>query len=269
MQYAIALDVESIRLPNGLSVPFAIAWRKFGRDPHEYVGDRRKGTLIHSPLHKFEPVLYVVKEFFEHEEICAYVKKSDAWSRKILDFFMSSSSVTTKTSPLAEILDKLSNDSVGIPLMAHCIHSDLESIWNGDRIFKTGIFPNGPHFRSPVLKKWYLLTFVCTRKAFTDPSLNAKFLKRYPNLIDTSLEALTMAIRGSLMPNQQSHRPQDDVELLIDLLDHVYTHVSKQDFWNLMQLKHDHYDSIPVNVHQPGNIRFDTIQASVEHSLKN
>lgn len=266
MQYATALDVESIRLPNGLSVPFAIAWRKFGRDPHEYIGDRRKGTLVHSPMHRFEPKLYIINEFFENEEICDYVKKSNAWSRKILDFFMSSPK-DVKRDTLENTLKDLTADVEG-PLMAHCIHADLESIWNGDRIFKTGIFPNGPHFRSPVIKNWNSLTFVCTRKAFTDPNLNAKFLKKYPSLIDTSLEALTMAIRGTL-DYRQTHLPQDDVDTLIDLLDHVYTHVSKQDFWNLLQLKHDHYDSIPVNVHQPGNIRFDTIQASDQCSLKN
>lgn len=266
MQYGTALDVESIRLPNGISAPFAIVTRKFGRDPHEYIGDRRKGTLVHSPLHKFEPKIYIIKEFFEHEEICAYVKKSEAWSRKLLDFFMSVPP-TCKKAPLKEILEEMC-DRLG-PIMAHCIDADLDSIWNGDRLFKTGIFPNGPFHKSPVLKNWNELNFVCTKKAFTCPSLNEKFLKKYPDLIDLSLEALTIAIRGGSLNFHQNHRPQDDVDLLIDLLDHVYTHVSKKEFWNLLQLKHDYYDSKPVHVHMPGSIRFDTIQAFDQSTSKN
>ena len=264
MQYASALDVESIRY-NDFSVPFAIAWRKFGRDPHEYLGDRRKGTLVHAPLRRYEAKMYIIDEFFTNEEIVNYVKSSEAWSRKLLDFLMSVPA-DTQRAPLATVLNEIAKD--GPLIMAHCIDSDLESIWNGDRIFKTGIFPNGPHFRSPRVPGWDSLTFVCTRKAFTDPSLNEKFLKRYPQTIDTSLEALTIAIRGTL-DYKQSHRPHEDVDLLIDLLDHVYTHVSKQDFWNLMKLRHDHYDCVPVNVHKPGSIRFGTAQASVQCSSKN
>lgn len=261
MQYATPIDVESIRWRRAtnedFSIPFAIAWRTFGRNPHEYTSGGRRRPLVHAPLHKFESHLYIVDEFFKNEEIAAYVKKSDAWSSKILDFFIHAPA-SCKRAPLSVILKELCDTAKG-PIMAHCIDSDLESIWNGDRIFKTGIFPNGPHFRSPYLPGWNSLTFVCTRKAFTDPSLNEKFLKKYPHLIDTSLEALTIAYRGNI---HQSHRPDEDVELLIDLLDHVYTHVSKQDFWNLLRATHDHYDCKPVTVHRPGNIRFDTIQAS-------
>lgn len=268
MKTASGLDVESIRwrrraTNEDFSIPFAIAWRKFGRDPHEYIGDRRKKTLVHAPMRRYEPKMYIIDEFLKNEEIVNYIKGSDAWSSKLLDFFMNMPA-DTKRAPLATILNELAND--GPLIMAHCIDSDLESIWNGDRIFKTGIFPNGPNFRSSLVPGWDSLTFVCTRKAFTDPSLNEKFLKRYPHTVDTSLEALTIAYRGEF---QQSHRPDEDVELLIDLLDHVYTHVSKQDFWNLMKLNHDHYDCKPVTVHRPGSIRFDTILASDQCSLKN
>lgn len=270
MQQSTALDVESIRWRRAthedFSVPFAIAWRKFGRDPHEYLGNRRKGTLVHAPLHRYETRIFIIDEFFTNEEIVNYVKSSDAWSRKLLDFFMNVPP-GAKRAPLKTILNEFANDAANGPVMAHCIDGDLEFIWNGDRIFKTGIFPNGPHFRSPHVPAWDSLTFVCTRKAFTDPSLNEKFLKRYPQTPDTSLQGLTIAYSGNFF--QQTHRPHEDVDLLIDLLDHVYTHVSKQDFWNLMKLRHDHYDCKPVNVHTPGSIRFDTVQASAQCSSKN
>lgn len=265
---AKALDVESIRLPNGLSVPFAIAWREFERNPHEYIGNRKNGTLIHAPLHTYEMNLYIVKEFFENSEIVEYVKKSDAWSRKILDFLMSAPSHCEKI-PYVDILKKLASDKESTTVLAHCINADLESIWNGDRIFGTNIFPSsGPHAKVSRIPGWDSLRFVCTRKAFTDPSLNKKILKKYPNLIDTSLEALVLAMRGD-SNFRQNHLPHDDVDLLIEVLDHVYTHVSKQEFWNLIQMSHDHYDCIPVNVHKPGSIQYDTIQVSDSHSLKN
>lgn len=270
MQSATPVDVECIWIgQKKISVPFAIAWRSFGRDPHEYVGDRKKGTLVHSPLHTGPMNVRIIDDFFKHEEIQNYVKSHDAWSRKILDFFMNTDEVIR--APFEEILEELCDDVIqsGGTLMGHSVYKDIvESLWNGDRIFETGIFPNGPQFKSPKIPQWADMRLVCTRKAFTDPSLNEKFLKKYPGLIDTSLEALAMAIRNS-QNFHQSHLPQDDVDLLIEVLDHVYTHVSKQDFWNLMSMKRDHYDCIPVNVHMPACNQFDTTQVFVPVSSKN
>jgi hypothetical protein len=265
MQYATAIDVETIKLPSEISVPFAIVTRTFGRNPHEYVSDKKKKTVTHAPLHMKAPQCFLVDDFFKNQEIVNYVKKSEAWSRKMLDFLMHASSY--ETLPLEEIVKKIADTCEG-PLMAHFIKHDLEAIWNGDRIFGTGIFPNGPFFKSSKVPKWSSLRFVCTRKAFTDPNLNAKFMKRYSHrVIDLSLESLIMAIRGDLN-FRQSHMPHDDVDLVIELLDHVYTHVSKQDFWNLLKMTHDHYDSNMVSVHKPGSIQYDTDSIFHQRTLK-
>ena len=265
-----ALDVETIWVgEKKISIPVSIAWRSFDRDPHEYVGDRKKGTLVHAPLHTGPMNVYFIDEVLKSKEFQNFVKTSDAWSRKLLDMFMNTSEI--QRAPFEEILEELCDDVMenGGVLMGHSVYKDtVESLWNADRIFNTGIFPNGPQFKSPKIPNWTDMTIVCTKKAFTDPSLNEKFLKKYPDLIDLSLEALVMAIRRD-HNFHQSHLPQDDVDLLIEVLDHVYTRVSKQDYWNLVNMKRDHYDCIPVNVHKPACIQFDTTQVFVPVSSKN
>ncbi len=259
VHWAVAMDVEAVPVSvegGTLSIPFAVAWEAFGRDQHEYT---RGG--VHAPLHRRDRMVLAVKEFFTRDDLVSQFKN------KLSEFLVGTDDIIKV--PLRDIVHQLAEsvNANGGRLMAHCMDRDLAALWNGDRFFGTNVFhPSGPHFKCSTVPLWNQIRFVCTRKIFTDRRLNEKFLAKHPQLIDTSLEGLTIAIRGGDTSFHQNHRPQDDIDLLIRLLDHLYTaRVSRKDFWDILRLDHDHYDSVPKTVH---SLR-DTVQVSGQATLKN
>jgi hypothetical protein len=272
IQWLLAADPETVVIKGSDgnvkgSLVFAIALEAFGRDPHEYV--KSKSTVQHAPLHRKNRKILAVKEFFENRELVKY------YQNKISEFVFGEDDVVKV--PYVEVLRTLADaaheNGGGGRLITHCIDRDMQALWFSDVYYSTNIFgANGPFYKSPKIKNWNSLKFLCSRKFFTSPRLNAKFLERYPEMIDSTLEGLVMTIRKDLS-FVQSHRPQDDVDLLIEVLDHVYTSgISKQDFWDLLNMNHDFYDNKPVTVHSvvsPGSTRFCTIGVSDQNSLKN
>lgn len=266
LKWLLVCDPESVVLHDNALV-FAFASEVIGRDPHEYVHVKKKSDGLgttHAPLHRKDRKVLAVKEFFENAELM------EKYSKKITQFVMGSDDVIKV--PFAEAIKILVNDAMnsGGRIATQCVDLDLRAIWFSDQFYGTKLFPNGPiGFKvSPDVKDWNSLKFVCTRKWFTSQRLNSKMLQRYPQMIDASLEGLVMTIRGDLSFHQ-SHRPQDDVDLLIEVLDHVYTAgVSKQDFWDLLQMNHDFYDNKPATMFSPGGTRLCTVGVSGQGSLK-
>lgn len=272
MHRAVVADPETVVIkgPDGTvkgSLIFGFAFEGIGRDPHEYVRNKRGEAPTHAPLHRRNRTIYAVKEFFNNRDLVKY------YQNKISEFVFGADDVIKV--PYEDVLRALADtvEDNGGRLITHCVDRDLNAIWFSDTYYETHIFgPNGPYFKSTKIPNWNSMKFLCSRKIFTSPRLNGKFLMRYPDLIDTSLEGLAMTIRKDLS-FVQSHRPQDDVDLLIEVLDHIYTgNVSKQDFLDLLRMNHDYYDNKPVNVHSvvsPGNIRSCTVGVSDRGSLKN
>lgn len=261
IQWALVGDPETVVLENGNSLMFAIAFEAIGRDPHEYV--RTKSGVTHAPLHRRDRKVLGVKQFFENAELM------QKYSRKINQFVMGSDDIIKV--PFEEIIKTLVETAKnnGGRLITQCVDLDLRAIWFSDQFYKTKLFPNGPYFKvAPCIRDWNSLKFVCTRKWFTSTRLNQKMLQRYPEMIDTTLEGLVKTVRGDLS-FLQSHRPQDDVDLLVEVLDHVYTaNVSKQDFWDLLNMNHDFYDNKPATIFSPGGTRLCTVGVSGQDSLK-
>lgn len=282
VQWLVVGDPESV-VVDGNGLIFAFAYEAIGRDPHEYVRDKVSGgkskaialsdgigtkssTLVtHAPLHRRDRKVLAVKEFFENAELM------EKYSKKISQFVMGSDDIIKV--PFADAIKDIVDTCVrnGGRLATQCVDLDLRAIWFSDRYYGTKLFPNGPvGFKvSPLIRDWNTLKFVCTRRWFSSSRLNAKMLRRYPQMIDLSLEGLVMTIRKDLSFHQ-SHRPQDDVDLLIEVLDHVYSaNVSKQDFWDLLQMNHDFYDNKPATIFSPGGTRLHTVGVSAQDSLKN
>jgi hypothetical protein len=270
-QWILVADPETVVVKDGGggSLVFALVYESFGRDPHEYVKNKRGEAPTHSPLHRRNRTILAVEEFFMNREL---VKK---YQNKISDFVFGADDIIKV--PYADVLRKLADaahhENGGGRLVTQCIDRDLQALWFSDVYYGTHIFgPNGPFFKSSKIQNWNSLKFICSRKLFTSPRLNKKFLERYPETIDASLQGLVMTIRKDLS-FVQSHRPQDDVDLLIEVLDHVYTSgISKQDFWDLLNMNHDYYDNKPMTVHSavsPGNIHSYTVGVSDQNSLKN
>lgn len=266
----LVADPETVVI-DGNSLVFSIAFEAIGRDPHEYVRTRdlvsgtKSSTLVtHAPLHRRDRKVLAVKEFFENTELM------QKYSRKITQFVMGSDDIIKV--PFADVIKILIETAKnnGNRLVTHCVDLDLNAIWFSDVYYGTKLFPNGPYFKvSPYIKDWNSMKFICTRKWFTTQRLNQKFLQKYPQMIDTTLEGLVMTIRGDLS-FRQSHRPQDDVDLLVDVLDHVYTAgISKQDFWDLLSMNHDFYDNKPATIFSPGGTRLCTVGVSDRDPLKN
>lgn len=266
IQWALACDPESV-VHNGNSLMFAIAFEAFGRDPHEYVKTRSKPSaleVVHAPLHRRDRTVLAVKEFFENDQLMR------TYSNKINQFVMGSDNIIkVPFETLVKTLVETAHANGG-KLITHCIDLDLRAFCYSDLFYGTNLFPNGPYFKvNPVIRDWNTIKFVCSKRLFTTPRLNQKMLARYPDLIDGSLEALVMAIRQDYT-FRQSHRPQDDVDLLIEVLDHVYTaNVSKQDFWDLLRMDHDFYDNKPVTLFSSDNSRLRTVGVSFQETLKN
>jgi len=267
----LVADPESVVVDGNEGLVFAVAFEAIGRDPHEYVvRTKSKATalskaLSHAPLHRRDRTVLAVKEFFENEEL---VQK---YSKKISQFVMGSDDIHKVS--FVELVQRLVDAAVknGGRIATQCVDLDLRAFWFRDRYYGTGLFPNGPvGFKvSPKIRDWNTIKFVCTRRWFTSPRLNQKMLQRYPQMIDASLEGLVMTIRGDLS-FRQSHRPQDDVDLLIEVLDHVYSSgVSKQDFWDLLNMCHDFYDNKPATMFSPGGTRLCTVGVSAQESSKN
>lgn len=269
INWLLACDPETVVIkgPNGSgsgggSLVFAIAMEAFGRDPHEYVKNKRGEAPTHAPLHRRDRKILAVKEFFENRELVKH------YQNKISEFVFGADDIVKV--PYVEVLQILADTAHanGGRLLTHCVDRDMQALWFSDVYYSTNIFGvNGPFYKSPKIKNWNSLKFLCSRKFFTSPRLNAKFLERYPRTwIDSTLEGLVMTIRDDLS-FVQSHRPQDDVDLLIEVLDHVYTSgISKQDFWDLLNMNHDFYDNKPVTVHSvvsPGSTHFCKVGASV------
>lgn len=266
-------DPETV-VVDGNGLMFAFCVEVFGRDPHEYVKSKTKVlskgsplskcTVTHSPLHRKDRKVLAVKEFFENKELM------EKYCKKITQFVMGSDDIIKL--PFVEVMREVTKTVVengGGRLLTQCIDLDLKSIWYSDVYYKTNVFPNGPYFKSRVIPEWNSIRFVCSRRWFTSSRLNAKMLERYPEMIDTTLEGLVKTIRGDLT-FLQSHRPQDDVDLLIEVVDHVYSgNISKQDFWDLLRMDHDFYDNKPATIFSPGGTRLHTVESSLHSSLKN
>jgi hypothetical protein len=206
-----------------------------------------------------------VKEFFENAQLM------EKYSKKIGQFVMGADDIIKV--PFVELVKSLVDAAVKNDgrIATQCVDLDLRALWFSDRYYGTNLFPNGPiGFKvAPAIRDWNSLKFVCTRRWFTSHRLNSKMLQRYPQMIDASLEGLVMTIRKDLSFHQ-SHRPQDDVDLLIEVLDHVYSaNVSKQDFWDLLQMNNDFYDNKPATIFSPGGTRLHTVGVSGQDSLKN
>lgn len=261
VQWMLVADPESV-VVDDKSLVFGIAFEAIGRDPHEYV--RTKGVVQHAPLHRRDRKVLAVKQFFENAELM------QRYSRKITQFVMGSDDIVKV--PFEEIIKTLIDTckSNGGRLATHCVDLDMNAIWFSDVYYNTKLFPNGPYFKvAPCVKDWNSIKFICTRKWFTSQRLNQKMLQKYPQMIDTTLEGLVMTIRNDLSFHQ-SHRPQDDVDLLIEVLDHVYTAgISKQDFWDLLNMNHDFYDNKPASIFSPGGTRLCKVGVSGQESLKN
>lgn len=271
IHWAVVADPETVVINNEHSLIFSIVFEAFGRDPHEYVrtktGNKSTGLgATHAPLHRRDRKVFAVKEFFENAHLM------QTYSKKINQFVTGSDDIIKV--PFADVIKSLAEtcQANGGKLLMHCADRDLRAFWYSDQFYGTKLFSNGgPYFKTnPKIKGWNSIKFVCTRRWFTNQHLSEKMKKKYPHLIDTSLEGLVIAIRGNDLSFRQSHRPQDDVDLLIEVLDHVYTaNVSKQDFWNLLQMDHDYYDNRPVTIFAPGNTRLCTSEVSVQETLKN
>jgi hypothetical protein len=272
LKWLLVADPESVVMDGGEGLVFSIAFEAIGRDPHEYTRTKSKsgnksdglGATQHAPLHRRDRTVLAVKEFFENQELM------QKYTKKINQFVMGSDDIIKV--PFAELVKTLVDACVknGGRLASQCVDLDLRSLWFSDRYYGTNLFPNGPYFKvSSSIREWNSLRFVCTRKWFTSQRLNQKMLQKYPEMIDLSLEGLAMTIRKDLS-FLQSHRPQDDVDLLIEVLDHVYTAgVSKQDFWDLLNMCHDFYDNKPATIFSPGGTRLCTVGVSAQDSLKN
>lgn len=274
----LVCDPESVVLSDGNTpLIFAFVYESIGRDPHEYTksksGAKSAGHgaksigLVHAPLHRRDRKVLAVKEFFENAELM------QKYSRKISQFVSGPDDIVKV--PFADAIKDIvaACHQNGGKLVTQCVDLDLRAIWCSDKYYGTNLFPNGPYFKAaPIVKDWNSIKFVCARRWFTSPRLNTKMLRKYPDLIDLSLEGLVMTIRKDLSFHQ-SHRPQDDVDLLIEVLDHVYTAgVSKQDFWDLLQMNHDYYDNKPVtarSIFSPGSTRPCTVEVSHQDSSKN
>lgn len=278
LRWLLTGDPETVVIEDN-SLVFAVAIEAIGRDPHEYVrtknkseglgtksksGTKTSSLVVHAPLHRRDRKVLAVKEFFENTELM------QKYSRKMNQFVMGSDDIIKL--PFVEIIKIITDTCMknGGKFASHCVDRDLNAFWFSDTYYGTNLFPNGPHFKvSPVIRDWNLIKFVCTRKWFTSQRLNSKMIQRYPELIDTTLEGLVMTIRGDLS-FRQSHRPQDDVDLLIELLDHVYSaNISKQDFWELLGMNHDFYDNKPATIFSPGGTRLCKVGVSAQDSLKN
>lgn len=282
LKWLLVADPESVVVDGNEGLVFALAFEAIGRDPHEYVRTRQQQpwtktkSLVksrglgatatqHAPLHRRDRTVLAVKEFFENDELV------QRYSKKISQFVSGSENVVKVS--FTELIQRLVDASVknGGRIATQCVDLDLRALWFSDKYYGTGLFPNGPvGFKvSPKIREWNSLKFVCTRRWFTSTRLNQKMLQRYPQMIDASLEGLVMTIREDLS-FRQSHRPQDDVDLLIEVLDHVYSaNVSKQDFWDLLNMSHDFYDNKPATFFSPGGTRLCTVGVSAQDSLKN
>jgi hypothetical protein len=267
LKWLLVADPESV-VVEGNSLVFALAHEAIGRDPHEYVHVKKKKSdglgTTHAPLHRRDRKVLAVKEFFENQLLM------ERYSKKINQFVLGSDDVIKV--PFSELVKSLVDACVqnGGRLATQCVDLDLRAIWYSDQFYGTKLFPNGPYFKvAPAIRDWNTIKFVCTRKWFTSQRLNQKMLQRYPEMIDASLEGLVMTIRKDLSFHQ-SHRPQDDVDLLIEVLDHVYSAgVSKQDFWDILHMSHDFYDNKPATILSPGGTRLCKVGVSDQGSLKN
>ena len=276
MYKGLVADPETVVIkgPNGNilgSLVFGMTFEAIGRDPHEYAKFKEATTgrwsTVHAPLHRRNRITLAVKEFFENRELVKY------FQNKISDFVFGGDDIVKV--PYVEFLRILANtvEENGGRLITHCIDEDLNAFWFSDAYYGTNVFgPNGPFYKTHKIPNWNSMKFLCSRKLFTSPRLNSKFLQRYPQLIDASLRGLAMSIRNDLS-FVQSHRPQDDVDLLIEILDHVYTaNISKQDFWDFLRMEHDYYDNKPLNVHSavlPDNIHSCKVGVFDQRPLKN
>jgi hypothetical protein len=271
-RWILVADPESV-VVDGNGLIFAFVYEAIGRDAHEYVRDKVSGSkskanalsVTHAPLHRRDRKVLAVKEFFENAELM------EKYTKKINQFVMGSEDILKV--PFVDAIKSLVDVAVknGGRIATQCVDLDLRAIWFSDKFYGTKLFPNGPiGFKvAPAVKDWNSLKFVCTRRWFSSSRLNAKMIRRYPEMIDLSLEGLVMTIRKDLSFHQ-SHRPQDDVDLLIEVLDHVYSaNVSKQDFWDLLQMNHDFYDNKPATIFSPGGTRLCTVGVSAQDSSKN